>query len=80
MERFFAELDGLLEPEIKPPLEPGTRRNVAAFSSISAKRRRSAKELRNRRCGRWREPAKTRSTTALVVALVSLSSPCELYS
>jgi hypothetical protein len=45
MEMFFAELDGLLEPELKRVwlLGPGKTRNGARLSFISTRRHRSAK-------------------------------------
>lgn len=52
MERFFAELDGLPEAELKPvlPLAVGTTRSVAGLSYISTRKRRNAKELPNQKC------------------------------
>jgi hypothetical protein len=52
MERFFAELDGLREAEIKARLRLGVgmTRSVAGLSYISTRRRRNAKEPPNQKC------------------------------
>lgn len=74
MEMFFAELDGLLEPEIKARLAVGTwkdeKRGWAQLylDEKTSKRQRAAQSemLEAARA------AKRRATVALVVALVSL--------
>ena len=68
MERFFAELDGLLEPEIKARLAVRTwdeekRGCVQLYLGEKASKRQRASQSE---MGRWRELAKKGSTTALV--------------
>jgi len=74
MERFFAELDGLLEPEIKARLAVGTwddekRGWVQLYLEEKASKRQRAAQSEMLLAAR---AAKTRSTIALVVALASL--------
>ena len=74
MERFFAELDGLLEPEIKARLAMGTwnhekRGWVQLYLDEKASKRQRAAQSEMLLAAR---AAKTRSTIALVVALASL--------
>ncbi len=74
MERFFAELDGLLEPEIKARLAVGTwdeekRGWVQLYLDEKASKRQRASQSEMLEAAR---AAKTRSTIALVLALVSL--------
>ena len=74
MERFFAELDGLLEPEIKARLAVGTwddekRGWVRLYLDEKASKRQRAAQSEMLEAAR---AAKTRSTIALIVALVSL--------
>jgi hypothetical protein len=74
MERFFAELDGLLEPEIKARLAVGTwdeekRAWVQLYLDEKASKRQRAAQSEMLLAAR---AAKTRSTIALVVALASL--------
>ena len=70
MERFFAELDGLLEAEIKARLAVGSwgdeKRSWAQLylDEKASKRQRAAQS-------EMLEAARTRSTIALVVAVVS---------
>jgi hypothetical protein len=74
MERFFAELDGLLEPEIKARLAVGTwddekRGWVQLYLDEKASKRQRAAQSEMLEAAR---AAKIRSTIALIVALVSL--------
>ena len=74
MERFFAELDGLLEPEIKARLSVGTwddekRGWVQLYLDEKASKRQRAAQSEMLEAAR---AAKIRSTIALIVALVSL--------
>ena len=74
MERFFAELDGLLEPEIKARLAVGTwddekRGWVQLYLDEKASKRQRAAPSEMLEAAR---AAKIRSTIALIVALVSL--------
>ena len=74
MERFFAKLDGLLEPEIKARLAVGTwddekRGWVQLYLDEKASKRQRAAQSEMLLAAR---AAKTRSTIALVVALASL--------
>ena len=74
MERFFAELDGLLEPEIKARLAVGLwddekRGWVQLYLDEKASKRQRAAQSEMLLAAR---AAKTRSTIALVVALASL--------
>jgi hypothetical protein len=74
MERFFVELDGLLEPEIKARLAVGTwddekRSWAQLYLDEKASKRQRAAQSEMLQAAR---AAKTRSTVALAVALVSL--------
>jgi hypothetical protein len=74
MERFFVELDGLLEPEIKARLAVGTwddekRSWAQLYLDEKASKRQRAAQSEMLQAAR---AAKTRSTVAVVVALVSL--------
>ena len=74
MERFFAELDGLLEPEIKARLAVGLwddekRGWVQLYLEEKASKRQRAAQSEMLEAAR---AAKIRSTIALIVALVSL--------
>jgi hypothetical protein len=74
MERFFAELDGLLEPEIKARLAVGTwddgkRGWAQLYLDEKASKRQRAAQSEMLQAAR---AAKTRSTIALAVALASI--------
>jgi hypothetical protein len=74
MERFFVELDGLLEPEIKARLAVGTwvdekRSWAQLYLDEKASKRQRAAQSEMLQAAR---AAKTRSTIALAVALASI--------
>ena len=74
MERFFAELDGLPEPEIKARLAVGTwddekRSWVQLYLEEMASKRQRAAQSGMLEAART---AKTRSTIALIVAVISV--------
>ena len=74
MERFFVELDGLLEPEIKARLAVGTwddekRSWAQLYLDEKASKRQRAAQSEMLQAAR---AAKTRSTVAVVIALGSL--------
>ena len=76
MERFFAELDGLPEPEIKARLAVGTwddeKRNwVQLYLEDKASKRQRAAQSGMLEAART---AKTRSTIPLIVAVISVAA------